>query len=638
MPIIVVTSLTFFVIVFLSMRLLPLEIVVLGVPVVLSLTGVLSLEKAFAGFSEPAVIAIVSLFILSEGLSRTKVVRKVALLLDSLRRRHPVLLVPAILGTVGLFSMFLNDTGTTALFLPVVLSLLKESRLPEKPLLLPLGYAAILGGSATLIGTSSNIVVSGYLEGQGYHPFRMFDFFPIGAGAFILGLVYLGLTGKRIFRWTESKATPAIPEEERTFDLELVLGADFPYLGKRFSESPLKTQTGLSLRIAHPSGILSARARAQSFLRASWDWSRKIGPPNAPPSPPSSRAANPEGEVMVQGLHLHVVATLSQLHKLGDLRGLSLLPVQHSLPAPGEELKRPPLDRLLESEDWILAQAMLSPRSGMIGRKISSLHFLLPPDVDIVGIHREEGRRIPGELSDLTLEAGDLLLIQGPRRGVEELSGRNLFLYLDLFERETFRSDKAVIALAILAGVVLSNVFAWLPLTLSAVSGAILMVLSGCLTIEEAKNAIEWRVVMLLGGLFPLGWAISQTGLGQLIAGLLTSQGHTLSPTLLLALLMGTTALMVQFLSHNLVALIMAPIAIDLSRVLHLSPYPLMMGVAFSATMAFLTPFSHPVNTMTWGPGEYRFSDYARTGAPLLLIAFLWGLFEIPRRFPFGLH
>ncbi len=638
MPIIVVTSLTFFVIVLLSMRLLPLEIVVLGVPVVLSLTGVLSLEKAFAGFSEPAVIAIVSLFILSEGLSRTKVVRKVALLLDSLRRRHPVLLVPAILGTVGLFSMFLNDTGTTALFLPVVLSLLKESRLPEKPLLLPMGYAAILGGSATLIGTSSNIVVSGYLEGQGYHPFRMFDFFPIGAGAFLLGLVYLGLTGKRFFRWTEGKATPAIPQEERTFDLELVLGADFPYLGKRFSESPLKTQTGLSLRIAHPSGILSARARAQSFLRASWDWSRKIGPPNAPPMPHTPKSANPEGEVMVQGLHLHVVATLSQLHKLGDLRGLSLLPVQHSLPAPGEEVIRPPLDRLLESEDWILAQAMLSPRSGMIGRKISSLHFLLPPDVDIVGIHREESRRIPGELSDLTLEAGDLLLIQGPRRAVEDLSGRNLFLYLDLFERETFRSDKALIALGILGGVVLSNVFAWLPLTLSAVSGAILMVLSGCLTIEEAKNAIEWRVVMLLGGLFPLGWAIAQTGLGQLIAGLLTSQGHTLSPTLLLALLMGTTALMVQFLSHNLVALIMAPIAIALSRVLHLSPYPLMMGVAFSATMAFLTPFSHPVNTLTWGPGEYRFSDYTRTGAALLLIAFLWGLFEIPRRFPFGLH
>ncbi|MDA8029283.1 MAG: SLC13 family permease [Nitrospiraceae bacterium] len=638
MPIIVVTSLTFFVIVFLSMRLLPLEIVVLGVPVVLSLTGVLSLEKAFAGFSEPAVIAIVSLFILSEGLSRTKVVRKVALLLDSLRRRHPVLLVPAILGTVGLFSMFLNDTGTTALFLPVVLSLLKESRLPEKPLLLPMGYAAILGGSATLIGTSSNIVVSGYLEGQGYHPFRMFDFFPIGAGAFLLGLVYLGLTGKRFFRWTEGKATPAMPEEERTFDLELVLGADFPYLGKRFSESPLKTQTGLSLRIAHPSGILSARARAQSFLRASWDWSRKIGPPVAPHAPHSPKAANPEGEVMVQGLHLHVVATLSQFHKLGDLRGLSLLPVQHSLPAPGEEVKRPPLDRLLESEDWILAQAMLSPRSGMIGRKISSLHFLLPPDVDIVGIHREEGRRIPEELSDLTLEAGDLLLIQGPRRAVEELSGRNLFLYLDFFERETFRSDKALIALGILGGVVLSNVFAWLPLTLSAVSGAILMVLSGCLTIEEAKNAIEWRVVMLLGGLFPLGWAIAQTGLGRLIAGLLSSQGHVLSPTLLLALLMGTTALMVQFLSHNLVALIMAPIAIDLSRVLHLSPYPLMMGVAFSATMAFLTPFSHPVNTLTWGPGEYRFSDYTRTGAALLLIAFLWGLFEIPRRFPFGVH
>jgi di/tricarboxylate transporter len=341
---------------------------------------------------------------------------------------------------------------------------------------------------------------------------------------------------------------------------------------------------------------------------------------------------------MVQGVHLHVVATLTQLHKLGDIRGLSLLPVQQPLPTEAEAGLPPRLDRILESEDWILAQAMLSPRSGMIGRKLSSLHFLLPPEVDIVGLHREDDRRIPGELPELSLEPGDLLLIQGPRQAVEALSARNIFLYLDFFERETFRSDKAVIALLILGGVVLSNVFAWLPLTLSAVMGAILMVLTGCLTIEEAKNAIEWRVVMLLGGLFPLGWAISQTGLGQMVAGLLSTQGHALSPTLLLALLMGTTALLVQFLSHNLVALIMAPIAIDLSRVLHLSPYPLMMGVAFSATMAFLTPFSHPVNTLTWGPGEYRFSDYARTGAALLVIAFLWGLFEIPRRFPFALH
>ena len=193
-------------------------------------------------------------------------------------------------------------------------------------------------------------------------------------------------------------------------------------------------------------------------------------------------------------------------------------------------------------------------------------------------------------------------------------------------------------ALLILGGVILSNVFGWLPLTLSAVSGAILMVLFGCLTIEEARNAIEWRVVMLLGGMFPLGWAISQTGLGHQISSLMIVNGHQMSPTLLLAVLMGMTALMVQFLSHNLVALIMAPIAIDLSRTLHLSPYPLMMGVAFSCTMAFLTPLSHPVNTLTWGPGDYRFGDYARVGAGVLLISFLWGLYEIPRRFPFVLH
>lgn len=260
---------------------------------------------------------------------------------------------------------------------------------------------------------------------------------------------------------------------------------------------------------------------------------------------------------------------------------------------------------------------------------------MLPAGVDIIGRVRDGEPRPSSDLADWTLGTSEVLLLQGPRKAIRELSSRNIFLTLDLFERETFRSDKAVMALLILGGVVVSNVFGWLPLTLATVLGAILMLLSGCLTMEEARNAIEWRAVMLLGGMFPLGWAISSTGIGNQIALFLIHSGHQLSPLGLLAILMGTTALLVSFLPHNLVALIMAPIAIDLSRTFHLSPFPLMMGVAFSATLAFLSPLSHPVNTLTWGPGEYRFSDYPRVGVGLFLIVFLWALFEIPRRFPF---
>ena len=647
MHIIIVSALIFFVVVLLSTRLIPLEIVVLGVPVVLSLTGVLPVEKAFSGFSEPAVIVIVSLFILSEGLSRTKVVRKIALLLVSLIRKHPRLLGPTILATVALFSMFLNDTGTTALFLPVALALLKESKLSPKRLLLPLGYVALLGGSSTLIGTSSNIVVSSYLDTLGDHPFRMFDFFPIGAGALVLGLLYLILLEPWFFRKERPFLLPSAVPEERSFDVEIVLDPAFPYDGMAFNDSPLHRDLGLSLREAKSSRLLSARMKAQSFLKASWEWSRAEerqrrsaqGPEEKTTPPETTDGQIPqEPNLLSAGQHLHILATLSQLEKLADIKGVCLEPVQHSLPSSGAEIERHPLHRFMESEDWMFAQAVLNPRSGMIGRKVSSLHFILPAKVDIVGLSREEGRRISSDLSELTLETSDVLLIQGPRAAVTDLSARNIFLYLDFFERETFRSDKAAMALLILGGVILSNVFGWLPLTLSAVSGAILMVLFGCLTIEEARNAIEWRVVMLLGGMFPLGWAISQTGLGHQLSSLMIVNGHQMSPTLLLAVLMGMTALMVQFLSHNLVALIMAPIAIDLSRTLHLSPYPLMMGVAFSCTMAFLTPLSHPVNTLTWGPGDYRFGDYARVGAGVLLISFLWGLYEIPRRFPFVLH
>ena len=245
MQTIVVLSLLFFVVFLLSTRFLPLEIVVLSVPVILSLTGVLPLDRAFSGFSQPAVIAIVSLFILSEGLSRTKVVRKVALMLGGIRHTHPRLLLPALLLTVGLFSMFLNDTGTTALFLPVALSLLREAHLSRKPFLLPLGYAAILGGSATLIGTSSNIVVSGYLDNLSLPPFRMFDFLPVGGGAFLLGVGWLLLTARKVSVEAESTELLAHNGEERHYDLEIALGPDFPYLGQKFEETPLATTLGI---------------------------------------------------------------------------------------------------------------------------------------------------------------------------------------------------------------------------------------------------------------------------------------------------------------------------------------------------------------------------------------------------------
>lgn len=635
MHILVVSLLTLTVVFLMATRLLPLEIVVLGVPVVLSLTGVLSVEKAFSGFSEPAVIVIISLFILSEGLSRTRVIRKIALFMLSLIRKSPRLPGPTLLISAGLLSMFLNDTGTTALFLPVAMALLRESGLSPRRLLLPMGYIAILGGSSTLIGTSSNVVISGVLENLSLPPFRMFDFFPVGFGALVLGLVYFILLEPWFFRHENPLSPPPVEPMERAFDVGIILGPEFPHRGIPYNDSPLHREIGLLLQNTRSSRGLSRLQRAHSFFKASWDWSRQ-----GEQSRKKEGAGEPglstceDTALLAEGQHLHLVATLSQLQRLADIRGIYLETVHTTLPSTGPGTLTP-LHTFMESEDWSFVQAILNPRSGMVGRKVSSLQFVLPAGVDIIGRVRDGEPRPSSDLADWTLGTSEVLLLQGPREAIRELSSRNIFLTLDLFERETFRSDKAVMALLILGGVVVSNVFGWLPLTLATVLGAILMLLSGCLTMEEARNAIEWRAVMLLGGMFPLGWAISSTGIGNQIALFLIHSGHQLSPLGLLAILMGTTALLVSFLPHNLVALIMAPIAIDLSRTFHLSPFPLMMGVAFSATLAFLSPLSHPVNTLTWGPGEYRFSDYPRVGVGLFLIVFLWALFEIPRRFPF---
>ncbi len=615
----------------LAMGTVPVEVVAVGVLVVLGVTGLLPVSELFRGFSEPAVFLIGSLFVLSEGMARAKVVRWLATTLTTHIGKRPFLLSAALYLLAGVLAMFLNDTGSVAIFLPLVGALVGELGLPLRGFLLPTGYVALLGGSATLIGSSSNVIVAGFLESRHLPTFQMFDFFRVGGGAFLIGLVYLIFT-RPLFLGKIGRMTLPKEASSRKFFVEVVLGKKFAYLGKNLSEVPGLAEVHVPSP-EEPSQTGAGRGegekdRYRSFLRASWSLIRHPSPEQSVPSEEGVYRGGP----LREGHRLRLFVTVAQLQRVTEREGVDLSslssPYRTETELTGGERKKG-----LEDEDVVVCEAIPAPTAGLIGRPLSGLSYMTGPDISVTGIHRLVAPSDP--LSQTILSHGDVLLLKGHRESFDWLRDKSLFLYLDEVEREVFRSEKALTALGILVLFVLASVFHWVPTVLAALMAGLAMVGAGIVRMKEALGAIEWRVIFLMGSMFPLGWALERSPFGSVLVHSLKGAGGGLGPEGALILILATTMVAVQFLSHTLVALFMAPVALSIAVALHVSPMPFLAGVSLGAAAVFLTPFSHPVNIMTWGAGNYQLRDYVRTGGGLLLLTLAWGVFEIPRVWPF---
>ena len=615
----------------LAMGTVPVEVVAVGVLVVLGVTGLLPVSELFRGFSEPAVFLIGSLFVLSEGMARAKVVRWLATTLTIHIGKKPFLLSAALYLLAGVLAMFLNDTGSIAIFLPLVGALVGELGLPLRGFLLPTGYVALLGGSATLIGSSSNVIVAGFLESRHLPTFQMFDFFRVGGGAFLIGLIYLIFT-RPLFLGKIGGETLPREASSRKFFVEVLLGKKFAFLGKNISDVPFLAEYYVPPPgDPSPSGVRGEgeeKDRYRSFLKASWSLIRH---PSAALSAPPEQSSY-RGGPLREGNRVRLYVTVAQLQRVTEREGIDI----YGLSAPGRgegESFVAGQKKALEDEEVIVCEAIPAPSSGLIGRPLSSLSYLTGPDISVSGIHRSSAP--PDPLYQTILSHGDVLLLKGRRESFDWLRDRSLFLYLDEVEREVFRSEKALTAVGILVLFVLASVFHWVPTVLAALMAGLAMVGTGIVRMKEALGAIEWRVIFLMGSMFPLGWALERSPFGSVLVHGLKGAGGGLGPEGALVLVLATTMVAVQFLSHTLVALFMSPVALSIAVALHVSPMPYLAAVSLGAASVFLTPFSHPVNIMTWSAGNYRLRDYLQVGGGLLLLTLAWGVFEIPRVWPF---
>ncbi|MGB9888153.1 MAG: SLC13 family permease [Anaerolineae bacterium] len=574
------------------------DLVAMLVLIALAVSGILSPQEVFSGFSRSAVITLMAISILAEGLRRTGVTDRLGDVLLRLAGRTESHLVVGAMLAGALLSLFMNNIAATAILLPTISAAARKAGLPSTRLLMPLAFGTTLGGMATLL-TTTNIVVSGLLIDQGLRGFGILDFAPVGLPLVALGVAYMTLWGHRLL--------PTQPIRERTE-------------GVRPPEGDLVQLYRLGER------LFRARVPAGSYL---------IGKP-------LSRSTFREiYGLNVVGLERNGRVTLAPSPDFVFREGDVVL-LEGNL----EEFRRrdrPPYLEILPPREWreedlespavVVVEAVLSPRSGLIGQTLRGAQFREKYGFTVLAIWRA-GRPIRTNLSDLPLQFGDALLLQGPRERMPVLESEpDLILlanekeFLPVARKGWLAAAIAVLALALAA-------IRYQAVAEVLLGGALAMMLAGVLTMDQAYEVIEWRTVFLVAGMMPLGIAMTKSGaaawLAEQVLGLVGSAGPMGLMAGLFLLAMGLS----QVMHGAVVASVVVPIAIQIARQTGLSPQALAMTVALAASTTFLTPLGHPVNVLVMNVGGYRARDYLRVGWPLTLLVFGAVLALVPLFWP----
>lgn len=574
------------VVLFISER-LPIDVVGVGVLSVLLIAGVVTPDEGFAGFSGSATLTVAAMFVLSAGLSENGVLERAARLL-SRAGEWPWLLLMVMMLLVGAVSAFMNNTAAVAIFLPLVLVAARQRKIAPSKLLIPLSYAAQFGGVCTLIGTSTNILVSHIAETQGARAFTMFELGQVGVPLTLVGSVFLLLFG----RWL----LPNHPD--RSLGDSYGVGEYVTDLRVRAS-SPLIDQTLRESRFAEDQGVTVIELiRDRHRL-----WSRRAD---------AIRAGD-------------VIRVAAPLEKLNALRA-----------QPGLDMDAEFLTSLGERRSGrLMLEVLIAPHSRLHGRPLSALADELGGGALVVAVrHRDQVVR-GSALDQALLASGDALLMLVDDSGLASVRARPEFIVLKEWQTRKSSRLRALWSLAIMVAVVTLAALETVPIQIGALTGAALMVATRCLTREQAYRSIEWPVIVLLAALIPLGTAMEKHGLTRLAADAILDVAGIHGPLAALAAIYLATAVLTEFMSNNAAAVLLAPIAISTAQALGVDPMPFLVAVTIAASCSFATPVGYQTNMMVYRAGGYRFTDFARAGIPLHAIFFLLGMWLIPRCWPF---
>jgi di/tricarboxylate transporter len=567
---------------------IPAEIIGLGVMIALILTGLLSPEEAFAGFGSSTIMMILGLLIMTSALLRTGVVDMAGRAILRRAGTDPGRLLVVVTVSVAVLSAFISNTAAAAFFLPIVMGVALKAKTSPSLFLLPMAFAAILTSPVTLISTSSNLVVSGLMTRYELEPIGMFELAPVGVPISILGVLYLLTIGRRLI--------PA-REAQRPLTEEFGLG---PYL----SEVVVRSKSKLAGKSLGESGF--GRELDLTVLR--------ILRGGETPILPRADAVLREGDVLI------VEGGREEILKIKDTTGLDI--------RPDVELA----DETLESEDLVLAEAIVLPRSPLIGRTLKAYGFRERHGLQVLAVHRH-GETLRDKLSQIRLRLGDALLLQGHRDRLEEIEAQDVLAVVGAEPEERPRLSHAWRAIAIFAAAIAIATLEILPLAVAFMAGAVLTLATRCITPEEAYRDVEWKVLILIGSMLALGTAMEETGAAELLARGIVDLAGGPRPYWLLTGFFVLTVALTQPMSNQAAAIVILPLAIETALATGYNPRTFAMMIAVAASVSYLTPLE-PACLMVYGPGRYRFFDFLRVGALLTVLIYAVSILLVPIVWP----
>ncbi len=564
---------------------LRVDLVALLVMALLLLSGIISPSQGLSGFSNAATITVGSMFVLSAGLFKTGAVSFLGDFVSRVFKSGFWIGIFAVMVVVAVLSAFINNTPVIAIFLPILLGVARETGISASKILMPISFASMFGGVCTLIGTSTNILVSSIAEKNGLRPFTMFEFAPLGLLMFLFGTIYLMAVGIRLI--PDRRGSGDLVEEFALSEYltEIVLQPDSTSVGEMIKDAPLVHDLDLTILTIH-------RGEEQISL-------------------PSATERLQAGDILL------VRSNIEKIRALQEREGVQFKP----------QTKWGDVN--LMSDEYRLIEAVIDPNSDLVGSTLQKSLFREKYGGTVLAI-RHAGRLLREKLSDTVLSAGDLLLVEVKTGRIGNFKRSGDFIITSEMEPTEFRRNKAVFAVAIVAGVVISATLNLAPIVVTALLGAIAMILLGCLSLEEAYDAIEWKIIFLLAGVLSLGVALDQSGAAGLLSSNMIKYVGVLGPIALVSAFYLVTSILTETMSNNATAALLAPIAIATARTMDLDATPFLMAITFAASASFMTPVGYQTNTMIYGPGQYKFTDFVKVGTPLNIMFWILATIMIP--------
>ncbi len=583
------------------------ELVAVSALIACVLAGILNVTpgdhlNALTVFSHPAPITVACMFILSSGLEKTGVIEALGTWFEKLAGSSPLRMMVVMMILVAALSGFVNNTPVVVVFMPIVLAICRRKEYTASRFLIPLSYAAIVGGTTTIIGTSTNLIATGIAEREGLANFSMFSITPLGLIFVATAFIYMLTLGRKLLPDRVTLATLIDTESSREFITHAFVKKNSELDGLTFPESPLAKMK---------------KARVLEVLR--------------------------DGRRLRRPLPEIVFEAGDEIVFKGDLAGVMGISKTEGIDVRGNA------ERGLEgirTESALLMEGIIGPDSNMTGKSLKELNFRQRYGVLILAVHRQ-GKNLRERFEDEKLAFGDTLLVQGPTEKMNTLFQQRDFINLSKPEHTAFRSSKAPIAIGALLLFMIAGALGGhfgiprIPIVQLAMTGALLVLVTKCVQPHEAYRAIDWKVVFIIFGMLGLGMAIQASGLAQRIADGMTQNLGITNPYIMLAVMYLFAAVMTEIISNNAVAVLLTPLAIVVAKTLaiangtDISAIPFIIAVMFGSSASFSTPIGYQTNTFVYGAGGYKFGDFFRAGFPLAVILWLIASVMIPILWPF---